>query len=558
MNQTLPSPYKGLMPYAKEDEPFFFGRERERELITANLMASRLTLLYGPSGVGKSSVINAGVVWYLEEQARANLSSRREIESLVVAFSTWRDDPVGELKQRITIAMHELLPNLELPANRELSLADFLQQSNEVVGTEILVILDQFEEYFLYHRGGVDDTSFAAQLAQAVNRPGLRANFLISIREDGLAKLDLFKGQIPNLFDTYLRIEHLDRDAARHAIEKPVDEFNKRVHREQPIRVEPALVDAVLDQVTVGQVLWTGSGRGVFENPSKSAQIETPYLQLVMTRLWNEEMDAQSSVLRVETLTRLGGASKIVSSHLDKTMSALSPLEQETAAQIFRYLVTPSGSKIALTASDLANYTDLPEAQLNAILQRLSHDVRILRPITPPAGIETATRYEIFHDVLATPILDWQTRSVYSREMAATTRSLKGLILPCVLGVIADTFLCMFPSGSLLVWLLLRRRKFALKRELVNAIALGWTVGWGAGMLLYFALYIVFLVLQLADKDFGSARGEDLFFAAFLAIFIVVRIFGPIGSLIAVARWRRKTRSKYASRSRTITLSSPA
>ena len=54
-------PYAGLMPFTEEQAEFFFGREAEREIITANLMASRLTLLYGPSGVGKSSVLNAGV-----------------------------------------------------------------------------------------------------------------------------------------------------------------------------------------------------------------------------------------------------------------------------------------------------------------------------------------------------------------------------------------------------------------------------------------------------------------------------------------------------------------
>ena len=55
-------PYTGLMPFTEEQAEFFFGREAEREIIAANLMASRLTLLYGPSGVGKSSVLNAGVV----------------------------------------------------------------------------------------------------------------------------------------------------------------------------------------------------------------------------------------------------------------------------------------------------------------------------------------------------------------------------------------------------------------------------------------------------------------------------------------------------------------
>ena len=58
---SAPSPYKGLMPYTEADAAFFFGRDAEREVIIANLRAARLTLLYGESGVGKSSVLGAGV-----------------------------------------------------------------------------------------------------------------------------------------------------------------------------------------------------------------------------------------------------------------------------------------------------------------------------------------------------------------------------------------------------------------------------------------------------------------------------------------------------------------
>ena len=60
-------PYKGLTPFedSELDVLFFFGRERERELIEANLMASRLTVLYGETGVGKSSVLRAGVAHHL-------------------------------------------------------------------------------------------------------------------------------------------------------------------------------------------------------------------------------------------------------------------------------------------------------------------------------------------------------------------------------------------------------------------------------------------------------------------------------------------------------------
>ena len=51
MNKTPSSPYKGLNAFddSELDALFFFGREREREIVVANLIASRLTVLYGPS-----------------------------------------------------------------------------------------------------------------------------------------------------------------------------------------------------------------------------------------------------------------------------------------------------------------------------------------------------------------------------------------------------------------------------------------------------------------------------------------------------------------------------
>ena len=57
------SPYKGLAAFEDSDLDalLFFGREREQEIIAANLLAYRLTVLYGASGVGKSSVLRAGV-----------------------------------------------------------------------------------------------------------------------------------------------------------------------------------------------------------------------------------------------------------------------------------------------------------------------------------------------------------------------------------------------------------------------------------------------------------------------------------------------------------------
>ena len=51
----------GLAPFedSELDALYFFGRERDTEIVVANLIASRLTVLYGPSGVGKSSLLFA-------------------------------------------------------------------------------------------------------------------------------------------------------------------------------------------------------------------------------------------------------------------------------------------------------------------------------------------------------------------------------------------------------------------------------------------------------------------------------------------------------------------
>src|SRR3954453_22140375 len=81
-------PYRGLLPFSGEDEPYFFGRAAEREIIAANLVASPLTILYAPSGVGKTSVLRAGVANDLEAYGD---------EFLVAVVRRWAVDPIGEI-----------------------------------------------------------------------------------------------------------------------------------------------------------------------------------------------------------------------------------------------------------------------------------------------------------------------------------------------------------------------------------------------------------------------------------------------------------------------------
>ena len=95
------SPYAGLNPFSIKDAPFFFGRDHERDLIVANLMAARLTVLYGPSGVGKSSVLNAGALNTLS-QAYPRLTADGKPQVIGIAFQTWQENPAAELTRQAT------------------------------------------------------------------------------------------------------------------------------------------------------------------------------------------------------------------------------------------------------------------------------------------------------------------------------------------------------------------------------------------------------------------------------------------------------------------------
>jgi hypothetical protein len=438
------SPYQGLVPYMEGDAPFFFGRGKETRLIIANLFASPLTLLYGASGVGKSSVIRAGVVHQL----------RQRDDLIAVPFSVWRDDPVGDLGRAIVNSVRSAdagasanVKNI-LDSNHS-SLRELLISCFEQMGRRLMIILDQFEEYFLYHPLG---DAFDNELPSAIIKADAPVSFLICVREDALAKLDRFEGCIPSLFDNYLRIEHLSREAAYNAIVRPIERYNELGANDQPpINIEPSLVEAILKQVQAGKVIFGEAGRGMIRAEETMGQIETPFLQMVMTRLWDEEMRAGSRVLQLKTLERLGGAEHIVRTHLDETMSELTQDKQDIAAKIFHHLVTPSGTKIVHTVHDLAEYSEQPKVQILPILEELaSSGTRILRGVGPPPEQPEEPRYEIFHDVLAPAILDWRVRHVKKQERAETERKLaqaRRRVNRLLLGVVALILLLLLMTG---------------------------------------------------------------------------------------------------------------
>lgn len=438
-------PYMGLSPYLEENALFFFGRGKVQDNIIANLKAKRLTLVFGPSGVGKSSVLNAGVAYKLRRVARKNLDETGKPELAVAVFQDWEDNPVAKLTACVQKAVREALEEPSEPMPESTSLADASQLWTERVGGDIFIILDQFEKYFLYHHYEDDKSGFAYELARMVNRHDLRVNFLISVRDDAFSKIERFQENIFDIFDNCLEIEHLDSAAARSAIKDPICQYNRLygVGRKR-ISIGPGLVEEVLSQVRTGQLsLEEGGAGGLTKKESareREASIETPFLQLVMTELWDKEINSGSTVLRLTTLNSMGGAERIVQTHLARVMEKLTEDEQDIAAGTFHFLVAPSGSKIALSASDLAESAELDRNKLVQLLEKLSSEsCRILRAVGA-AGAKSESRYEVFHDKLAKAILNWRRAYVQQRQAREADRRRLLISAIVILSVLALSF----------------------------------------------------------------------------------------------------------------------
>jgi WD40 repeat protein len=462
-----PSPFKGLVPFSEEDAPFFFGRENETRIICANLRTRPLTLLYGPTGVGKSSLLNAGVLpalHELNEQLKLdspavliedsdrdfNLfhgASRTESVDdydpiIVIIFSKWLDDPLAGLKEQILKSLTASSPRFFTPEDAErlrpLPLRQMLIAVSEFPRVlELLIILDQFEQYFVNHPF---DEEFATDFCLAVSSPSVRANFLISIREDWLARLDRFKRRIPNIFGNSIRIKHLDPESAEAAIRGPIRVFDemREKSREEPNLTQKIIIEDDFVKEIIRQLARldesgepdVSRATGDSETEPQAQFIKASGLQIVLRNLWTKIKNKQPPSFDLELVKDPKTAQRIIQTNLQRVLDKLSNKEQLIAANFFRFLITTSGTKLAETANGLASQSRQRTQKVKPLLKKLcGPDFRILSETAPPPNESQQVRYELTTDALARPIRKWVREILAKRDrQVVVSRFVAGIV----------------------------------------------------------------------------------------------------------------------------------
>jgi hypothetical protein len=147
--------------------------------------------------------------------------------------------------------------------------------------------------------------------------------------------------------------------------------------------------------------------------------IEAPFLQLVLQRLWETELEQGSSTLTLATYERLGRAHGIVGAHFDAILEALTEKQRELCARFFDRIVTPSGGKISYPVADLDKLAGDLEPHVESTLATLEN-ARILRTV----DLGGREAIEIYHDVLAPTIVSWSAELARERSRAEERRRL--------------------------------------------------------------------------------------------------------------------------------------
>ena len=367
------NPYRGLEPFTAEQADLFFGRDRDIETLASRVTGRRVTAVIGASGVGKTSLVRAGLVPRLGQReawsvvlVRPGLDLWRRLANGVwKAEHDTSDEPTREEQERAVASLRceGFGPTADLLASYD-------------PPRRLLVIVDQLEE--LLAGGQSPEPSLLDLLLPAQEQADDSTRVVLTLRIDHLPALVDIPGMGPRLEPRLYLLSPLENDELRAAVEGPA--------RASRVELDPGLVDQLVGD--------TGS-------------TALPLLQFTLTRLWGTQ---RRRILSFAGYSSIGGVTGALDRFAEEQLSGLRP---ETVAVVERLLLrlvrTPAGDA-GRTTRRRAYQTDMPAAEWQ-VAQQLADQ----RLVTVDRDPEYGPFAEFAHEAL---IVGWKRLTGVVRENA--------------------------------------------------------------------------------------------------------------------------------------------
>jgi WD40 repeat protein/DNA-binding winged helix-turn-helix (wHTH) protein len=374
-----PSPYPGLSAFTEADAAHFFGREAEVEALWEKIRRRKLLAVIGPSGVGKTSFLRAGVITHRPAGWR-------------VAYATPGTSPVSALARALVpdvagdaLAIAELLQGVEEQketgeASRMLSAVRDWRKK----GDEALVVLDQFEELSALNTPKTQ-SRFGSLLRRLSEEAGVHV--LLSLRDDFLFRCGEQDGLRP-VFEDLTPLYPPSAGALRRALVEPAARRGVRFE-------DDALVEEMVASV-------------------EGAKGALPLLAFAVSRLW-QERDRERKFLTWEAYERIEGVAGALGQHAEATLSELGPEREGMIREVFRNLVTAQGTRASADRGELLSVFGDEEEEAGAALDALV-DARLLTEYEESGH----RRVEIVHESLLTHwprLARWRTQDADGAQL---------------------------------------------------------------------------------------------------------------------------------------------
>ena len=316
------SPYAGLNAFQEADANRFFGRSQDIAAMVARLRDQALVGVVGPSGVGKSSFVRAGVAPALKASGDSweviiVRPGRHPLAALAGSLESLRDsrdsdpvvgdDPAGRLRAEPGL----FGARLRARAKRK--------------RTQILLFVDQHEELYTLVPDAAERRAFTACLAGAADDPSGPLRVLVSMRSDFLDRAAEDRGFVEELTRGLVFLQPPNRAGLEEALVQPLEMLG--------YSFEPEIVSAMLSTL-------------------ESTPGPLPLLQFTAAKLW-EARDKARRVLTRETYDAMGGVAGALATHADEVLAGFTAPDQKLVRSIFQRLVTPERTRAIVDASDM-------------------------------------------------------------------------------------------------------------------------------------------------------------------------------------------------------------